>query len=244
MNRPASCTRIKPFMETFGIDPNEFRKTPDQFNHFNEFFARELKAEARPIDSSARSAVFPADGRHLGFQNLSEVRSVFVKGQTFNLPALLQDPELAKRYARGTAVVSRLCPTDYHRFHFALSGHPGKPRLIAGPLYSVNPLALRRNLSFLWQNRRMITNLSSPDFGQVAIIEFGATSVGSIRQTFQPEEAAAKGQEKGYFLFGGSATMTFFEPGKVDLAEDLLANTKNQREIYAQMGDVMAHLRS
>ncbi len=242
MNRPTSRSRIRPFVEQFHLDPGEFVKDLDQFEHFNDFFARRLKPEARPIDSSAQCAVFPADGRHLGFSDLSAVDSVFVKGQRWDLPALFQDGTLAEQYQHGTAVLSRLCPTDYHRFHFPVEGKAEKSALIRGCLYSVNPLALRRSLSFLWQNKRMITQLSNPKFGEVAIIEFGATNVGSIHQSFSAKEPVVKGQEKGFFRFGGSAVMTFFEPGRVKLAEDILQNTQNQREVYARMGDVMARM--
>ena len=242
MNRPASRFRIRPFVEQFRLDPGEFVKDLDQFEHFNDFFARRLKSESRPIDSSAQCAVFPADGRHLGFSDLSAADSVFVKGQRWDLPALFQDESLAEQYQHGAAVLSRLCPTDYHRFHFPVGGNAEKPALIGGHLYSVSPLALRRRLSFLWQNKRMITQLSNPKFGEVAIIEFGATNVGSIHQTFSAKKLVVKGQEKGFFRFGGSAVMTFFEPGRVKLAEDVLQNTQNQREVYARMGDAMARL--
>ncbi len=240
MNRPASRSRIRPFVKRFGLDPGEFVKPLDQFEHFNDFFARDLKPEARPIAPSTRCAVFPADGRHMGFQDLSAVDAVFVKGQPFNLPALFQDTTLAERYQRGAAVLSRLCPTDYHRFHFVVGGKASRPVLLGGHLYSVSPLALRRRLAFLWQNKRMLTQLSSPEFGRVVIVEFGAANVGSIHQTFQPEKPVLKGQEKGFFMFGGSAVMTFFEPGRAVLAKDILQNTRNQRETYARMGDAMA----
>lgn len=242
MNRPASRTRIRSFVRQFHLNPEEFVQDLDQFEHFNDFFARRLKPEARPIDSSAECAIFPADGRHLGFPDLSATESIFVKGQRWDLPALFQDGALAEQYQRGAAVLSRLCPTDCHRFHFPVGGKAGKPLLIGGVLYSVSPLALRRSLSFLWQNKRMITQLSNPKFGQVALIEFGATNVGSIHQTFSAKKPVLKGQEKGFFRFGGSAVMTFFEPGRVKLAEDVLQNTQNQREVYARMGDAMARL--
>ena len=242
MDRPASRSRIRPFVEQFCLDPEEFVKDLDQFEHFNDFFARRLKLEARPIASSDQCAIFPADGRHLGFSDLFAADSVFVKGQRWDLPALFQDGVLAEQYQHGAAVLSRLCPTDYHRFHFPVGGNAEKPSLIGGCLYSVNPLALRRNLSFLWQNKRMITQISNPKFGKVALIEFGATNVGSIHQSFSARKPVVKGQEKGFFRFGGSAVMTFFEQGRVKLAEDILQNTEHQREVYARMGDVMARL--
>jgi len=240
MNQPATRKRIAPFVEDFQLDASEFVKSIGEFLHFNDFFSRELKPESRPIDSSPETVVFPADGRHLGFQDLSMTESVFVKGQRFDLNQLFLDHSLAERYQNGSAVLSRLCPTDYHRFHFATEGTPALPKLAQGPLYSVSPLALRQHLSYLWQNKRMITQLETENLGLVTIVEFGATNVGSIHQTFQAEMPVSKGQEKGYFSFGGSATMTFFEPNQVRLMPDLIEHSLAARELYGRMGDVMA----
>ena len=237
MDKPASRARTAPFIARYGLDPREFADELESFRSFNEFFFRKLKPESRPI--SAEGVIFPADGRHLGFQNVSEVPGVFVKGQQFDIPALLGDAALASRYREGTLVLSRLCPVDYHRFHFPCAGVPGAPRLINGPLYSVSPVALRRRLAYLWENKRVITELVTPDVGKVLVIEIGATNVGSIVQTFTPGAAVVKGAEKGYFKFGGSSTITIFEPGRVKLAEDLTAHSAEQRELYARMGDVM-----
>lgn len=236
MDRPASRARVLPFIREFGVDTSEFADAPESFATFNEFFCRRLKPGARPLEGGEDCAVFPADGRHLGFPDVSRVDGVFVKGQRFDLPALLGDAELAARYAQGALVLSRLCPVDYHRFHFPVAGVPGEPRLIHGPLYSVNPIALRRNLAYLWQNRRMLTVLETERFGRVLLIEIGATNVGSMVQTFAPGQAVARGAEKGCFKFGGSSTITLFEAGRIRLAEDLASHTAQQRELYARMG--------
>ncbi|MDG1889769.1 MAG: phosphatidylserine decarboxylase [Verrucomicrobiota bacterium] len=239
MSRPHTVSKIQPFVDAFGLDASEFVRTPDQFKSFNDFFSRALKPAARPVAGHRDAVVFPADGRHLGFQNLEKVSSVFVKGQSFDLDLLLGSRELANQYRQGTAVLSRLCPTDYHRFHFSINGIPARPELINGYLYSVNPMALRQHLTYLCQNKRVLTHVHSQECGEVLILEIGATNVGSIRQSFSPEKPVRRGDEKGIFSFGGSATMTFFEPGRVQLADDLLSQTANAIELYARMGDFM-----
>ena len=65
----------------------------------------------------------------------------------------------------------------------------------------------------------------------------GATNVGSIVQTYQPGKPVAKGEEKGYFEFGGSSTLLLFEPGRVQLSPDLQEQSRQQRELYARVGD-------
>src|SRR5690606_26679397 len=150
--------------------------------HFNAFFRRQLKPEARPIDADPASVVFPADGRHLGIQELGTETQVFAKGQSWDIEKLLGDAKLAEQFTGGSLVLSRLCPVDYHRFHFPAEGVPGapkrEPRLIDGPLYSVNPIALRQRLAIMWENKRVVTLLHTDTFGDIACIEIGATCVG------------------------------------------------------------------
>lgn len=240
MSSARSAARVEPFIAKYGLDPSEFADAPESFRSFNEFFYRKLKPAARPIDADETSVVFPADGRHLGFERASAIEGVFVKGQKFDLAALLGDAGLAARYADGTLVLSRLCPVDYHRFHFPAAGTPGETRLIDGPLFSVSPIALRKRLSYLWTNKRTITPLLTARFGTVLLLEIGATCVGTIRQTFTPGKPVEKGAEKGYFAFGGSSTITLFEPGAVKLEEDLATHSARQTELYAKVGTRMA----
>jgi phosphatidylserine decarboxylase len=239
MSTPESAARVAPFIAQYGLDPADFAERPEAYRSFNEFFFRKLKPEARPIDGDEATVVFPADGRHLGFQDASEIEGVFVKGQKFDLPALLGDAKLAENYADGALVLSRLCPVDYHRFHFPVAGIPGKTQQIEGPLLSVNPIALRQRLAYLWTNKRTVTKLKTERFGTVICMEIGATCVGTIQQTYTPGRPVAKGEEKGFFAFGGSSTLTLFESGTIRLDADLLEYSAKQIELYARIGSHM-----
>src|SRR5262245_15708068 len=106
MDRPRSRKKVRPFIGRYGVDAGEFAHTPESFKTFNEFFYRKLKPGARPIDPRPDVAVFPADGRHLGFQDLSQAEGIFVKGAVFELAELLQDKGLAEKYRYGTLVLS------------------------------------------------------------------------------------------------------------------------------------------
>ncbi|MBI5800458.1 MAG: phosphatidylserine decarboxylase [Verrucomicrobia bacterium] len=237
MDRPASRAKVAPFIQSFHVDTGEFADAPESFRTFNEFFYRKLKPGARPIAGDARTAVFPADGRHLGFSDVSQAEGIFVKGEVFSLGELLHDRELAEQFHRGSMVLSRLCPVDYHRYHFPVGGLATEPRVLNGWLYSVSPIALRRNIRIFTENKRAITRIESPEFGTVLMLEVGATCVGSFEYTFKPNSRVEKGAEKGYFKFGGSSTITLFEPGRVKLDADLVEHTRERRELYARMGD-------
>ena len=239
MDTLSSSLKIKPFIEQYGLDEGEFAESVDDYNSFNEFFYRKLKPCARPIDAANDSVVFPADGRHLAFADITAESNFFVKGQSFDLAIFLGDADLAKRYEGGSMILSRLCPVDYHRFHFPCEGNPGPPRFINGWLYSVNPIALVTRPSIFWENKRVVTAIESPSLGQVQFVDIGATMVGSIRQTYTPGETVAKGEEKGYFAFGGSSVAVLFEKGRIEFDADLLENTVNGFETYARVSERM-----
>jgi len=237
MDRPASAQKVRPFIADYNMDASEFVRAPDEFKTFNEFFYRGLKKEARPIAAGEDVAVFAADGRHLAFPDVDAADGFYVKGMKFTLAELFADEVLAREFAGGTMVISRLCPVDYHRFHFPVAGVAGEPRLINGYLYSVSPIALRRDVRYLVQNKRVLTLIDGTRFGRVAMFDVGATCVGTIKNTFVAGQPMAKGAEKGFFTFGGSCVITVFQKGRLCLDGDLVAQSAKQVETYAKMGD-------
>jgi phosphatidylserine decarboxylase len=238
MDKTASTARVRPFIETFGVDASEFAESVESFGSFNEFFYRKLKPEARPIVVEEKTVAIPADGRHLVYPDVSQCTDFMVKGVRFDIAKLLGDSGLAQRYRKGCMMISRLCPTDYHRFHFPWGGIAESPRLINGPLYSVSPIALMKRPSIFWENKRYLTRMRSQEIGELVFIEVGATCVGSVVHTSTPGQFYKKGDEKGYFRFGGSSIITLFEPGRVKFADDLLEHSAAGREVYARMGDL------
>ncbi len=231
-----SRTKIIPFIRDFHVDVSEFADPIESYHSFNDFFVRKLKPEARPIVSGEKVAVFPADGRHLVFSDISQVDGFYVKGSKFDLRRLLNDDALFDLFRRGAMVISRLCPTDYHRYHFPCACIPQKAKLMNGPLFSVNPIALKKHIAILNENKRVVTFLETKHFGQALYIEVGATCVGSIQQTFTPGKSYEKGEEKGYFEFGGSCTILLFQPNRIQFDQDLIDTSAQYIETYAKMG--------
>lgn len=239
MSKRRSALKVIPFIAEYDLDVEEFEKSAFAYRSFNEFFYRALKPGCRPISADPQTAVLPADGRHLAFPNMETVEGFYVKGAKFTLAELLGEAALAEKFTGGAMLISRLCPVDYHRFHFPVAGLPCAARLINGWLYSVSPLALRRNIRYLVENKRMVTLVETTEFGTVAIVEVGATNVGTIKQTYVEDRAVAKGEEKGFFAFGGSCVITLFQRGRIRFADDLVEHSAHQIETYARMGDVL-----
>ncbi|MBS3902769.1 MAG: phosphatidylserine decarboxylase [Anaplasmataceae bacterium] len=234
-----SRCKIIPFIRRFDVDPTEFLEPVDSYRSFNDFFIRRLKTEARSIAPGNDVAILPADGRYLVFENISKCDGFLVKGVKFSLEEFILDPELKELYREGSMAIGRLCPSDYHRFHFPVHCLPQSPRQIDGSLYSVNPIALKRDIRIFTKNKREMTLLLSKAFGRVLFVEVGATYVGTIHQTFIQGEPYAKGDEKGYFSFGGSCLVLFFEPGRIQFDQDLLEASQKKMEVRGLMGQTL-----
>lgn len=233
--RPKSAKKIDPFISTYGIDRSEFAKA--DFYSFNDFFIRTLKKEARPIEKDPKRAVLPADGRYLVFPYLRQEDLFYVKGKPFDIATFLQNGAYARRYQEGSMVIARLCPVDYHRFHFVADGIPSKAKQITGDYHSVSPVALKKNFSILWENKRVVTDIDTEAFGKILYVEVGAICVGTIHQTYTPEKKVLKGEEKGYFSFGGSCIVLLFEKGSITFDKDLVVNTQRGLETKANFGE-------
>lgn len=239
---PLSRSKIRPFIKAFNVDASEFLEPVESFKSFNAFFIRHLKPSSRPIAQGDETAIVPADGRYLVFQDIKTSDGFLVKGKKFSLEKLLLNAELVRRFKNASMVIARLCPTDYHRFHFPCECVPNSSRLINGALFSVNPIALKRNIDFLSENKRMITSLETMHFGTVLFLEIGATYVGTIHQTYAPGYPAAKGDEKGYFSFGGSCIILLFEPGKIVFDADLIEASSQKIETLGLFGQRLGHV--
>jgi len=239
MDSPESADKVSDFVEQYAIDLNEAQK--QEFSSFNDFFYRKLKPNARPINQDSNVVISPADGKVFAYENISN-QDFIVKGYRFHLAEYLQDSALTKIFEGGSLIIVRLCPTDYHRFHFPVSGSIISTRKISGDLYSVSPIALRKKVELICMNKRENTLLQSPKFGKIIYSEVGATMVGSIVQSYSGNHFR-KGEEKGYFKFGGSTVILIFEKGKIKIDQDLLDNTQKGLETAVKMGEQIAVLK-
>lgn len=240
MDRPESCKKIAGFVENLQINMDEATRPVGEYTSFNDFFIRELKADARPVDNAADAVVSPADGKVLAFENMYNMNPFFVKGQSFSLENFLQNGHLVDKYEDGTLLIFRLAPVDYHRFHFPASGLISASTQINGSYFSVSPYAVKDMLSVYWENKREYSVLKTENAGDILLCEVGATMVGSIIQNYAPDSKVEKGQEKGWFKFGGSTVVMLLEKGKVNIDSDILRNSDKGLETSIKMGQHIA----
>lgn len=240
--------KIKPFIENYNIDMSEYQHgtlgedlPKDQsYSCFNDFFIRKFIEKKRIfVQEQNRLAAF-SEARYLAFSEVVADQTFPVKGKELSAAAILQNKDWEKVFVGGPLIIARLCPVDYHRFHYPDSGIVLDNYSIAGKLYSVNPLALRAMDTVYSENERRVTILQTENFGKVAYVEVGATMVGKIVQSHNLKMPFKKGDEKGYFLFGASSVLIMGEKGRWLPSQDILERTTEKIETYVQLGDSIA----
>ncbi|KAF5359407.1 hypothetical protein D9756_003659 [Leucocoprinus leucothites] len=237
---PESAKDIATFIEFHNLDVNEILDPLDSFQNFNQFFYRKLKPSARPIEAldDPYRLVSAADCRLMAFETVHEATKVWIKGREFSVARLLGDvyKDDVEKYNGGALAIFRLAPQDYHRFHSPVDGKIGKMTYIAGEYYTVNPQAIRTALDVYGDNARKIVPIDSPQFGRVIAVCIGAMMVGSILTTVEEGQEIKRGQEFGYFAFGGSTIVLLLEKGVVSWDEDLLVNGRASLETLVRVG--------
>lgn len=236
MDSPRSKSKIEPFIHDYEIDMNISQQ--NDFETFNDFFIRKLKPEARPINNDSSIVVSPADGKVLAYQNIKN-QDFIVKGFRFNTNEFLQNDQLVRLLEDGSLLIFRLCPTDYHRYHFPLDGEVLAETEIDGDYYSVSPIALREKIELLTMNKRSYCTIKTDTYGTVVMAEVAATMVGSMVNTYEGT-LVQKGEERGYFKFGGSTVILFFEKNQIEIDPDLIQNTMQGLETTIKMGEQIA----
>jgi len=236
MDKPESKNKIAPFVQEYNIDLSIAQK--QDFESFNDFFYRKIKPEFRPINQDSNVVVSPADGKILAFPNILN-QDFIVKGYKFNVKEYFQNQRIANEYKDGSLMIIRLCPTDYHRYHFPVNGTILSEKMINGDYYSVSPIALKKKIELISLNKRGYCVIETQKFGKVIMSEVAATMVGSMINTYEDKEIR-KGEERGYFKFGGSTVILFFKKGSIHIDADILKNTLNGLETEIKMGEHIA----
>lgn len=237
---PKSVDHIQPFIESFGLQGTlaQLREPdPAKYRTFNEFFARELRPDARPADEPGAAAVVScvADCRLTAFPTVGLATRYWVKGAGFTIARLLGgDEALAARFDGGCLAIARLAPQDYHRWHAPADGTVESVREVPGTYYTVNPQAVNEEgaVDVFCENRRSVMVLRrAATGGPVAVVAVGAMLVGSIRYNPGVEVGASvtRGQTLGAFYYGGSTVITLFPKGEVVFDEDLVRNSTEQK---------------
>lgn len=229
---------IQGFMKLYKIDLSEAKlENAKDYKTFNDFFARKLKEDARPIDDAVNSIVMPADGVISQFGTIQDNLLLQAKGHYYSLESLLAcHSDMIKFFKHGSYATTYLSPKNYHRFHMPCDGILREMIYVPGSLFSVSQATTECIPNIFARNERVIC-LFETDLGPMAQILVGATIVGSIevewegcitppregimkRWVYSGEVKLAKGQDMGCFKLG-STVITLFASNTIEFDRHL-----------------------
>lgn len=179
-------TTIKLMIKAFDINVAEAKdENLENYPHFNAFFTRGLKPDAREIDSTENAWCSPVDGVISQSHPINGKRLIQAKCHDYQLEALLGgDIEYAKTYVDGDAAVIYLSPQDYHRIHCPTGAKLLSMTYVPGDLFAVNPSTVRTVEGLFARNERLILRFENKH-GPFCLIMVGAIFVGSMETVWQ-----------------------------------------------------------
>ena len=232
LSTKCSCVLIKPFIRSNNIDMSQFEDV--EYKSYNEFFSRKIRKGARTIDMDSNHFISPADSKLTVLPITNDTRFT-LKHTEYSVSSLLNNKELAREYQGGYAFIFRLTVDDYHRYGYVDDGVKENNIHIPGKFHTVNPIA-NDYFPIYKENTREYSILHSQNFGDIVMMEVGALLVGKIVNLHEEAEVK-KGQEKGYFQFGGSTVVLLTKANAVKVDQDILENSKEGIETIVKYGE-------
>ena len=234
LDSPASTSIIERWLNDPALKNDEFVNPKEGFTSFNDFFIRDLKPGARPIDGvdDPSALVSPADGiiNMINNQLDLETQIPTKSGMTLSLNELLDNSAYAKNFVGGTALAVFLMPYDYHHYHAPTEGiiveskETVGDRLFGMPdmLDMINDgnVAYNKDYSVFQNFKHGYFIIQTTRYGYIAMIPIGLQTVGSVvfEEKFKAINSEAgvavqKGEKLGHFAYGGSTVLLLFEKG-------------------------------
>ena len=231
MNSRLSRHRIKRFVNKNDI--NVFEYDDKRYKSYNDFFTRQVLSEKRPINTTKGVLISPCDSRLTAYK-IEKDLTLNIKDSYYSINTLI-DKDIIENYIDGYALVFRLSTDNYHRYCYIDGGSQGKNFHIKGVYHTVQPISLN-HYNFYKTNCREWTILNTNNFGKVIQVEIGAMCIGKIRNNHE-SYLFKKGEEKGYFEFGGSTIVLLFKKNTIKLDHDIYDNSKEGIETIVRYGE-------
>lgn len=232
LSTKASCVLIDSFIRKNSIDMTQFEDTA--YKSYNDFFTRKIKDGVREIDYEPQHLISPCDSK-LTVLPIDNNCVLTIKNTRYTVASLLRDKKLAKKFEGGQALIFRLCVDDYHRYCYLADGIKSRNRFIPGVLHTVNPIS-NDYFPIYKENSREYSLIRTEEFGDMVMMEVGALLVGKIVNHHQAAKVC-RGQEKGYFEFGGSTIVLLLQAGAAQIDEDILQNSADGFETKVKLGE-------
>ncbi len=233
LGSPLSRGLIPGFVKKNHIDLSVYEEK--EYRSYNDFFIRRIREGERPFDEDPCALLCPCDGK-VSASLITPDKRFLIKNREYTVESLLRNSRLAERFAGGYAVIVRLTVDDYHHYMYPAAGYKSPQVRIDGVFHTVNPAANDARPIYA-ENTREYCLIRTDGFGTLLVMEVGAMMVGKIHNLHPEERDVHRGEEKGYFEFGGSTVILLAQKGKVRIDEDLLLNTERGFETLVKMGE-------
>ena len=231
MDSSASRPLISRFISQYAIPMDDYESV--DYKSFNEFFTRNIKADARPIDSEASHFIAPCDSKVTAYQ-ISENALFTIKGVPYSIESLLKSAKLAERYQNGYIFIFRLSVDDYHHYCFPDNGRRTRYVHIPGVYHTVNPMVLD-HVNIYRENTREYAVLRTEHFGDLLMMQVGAMLVGKIKNNLQ-KNVFKRGEEAGCFEYGGSTVVLLTQENRVEPNPIILQRSLEGIETVVRLG--------
>lgn len=214
-------------MEEYEYDPEDEYWG---FASWNDFFTRRFKDGARPVASPKNDKVIVSACESTPYKISTDVQRqspFWVKGQPYSLQDMLANDESVERFVGGTVYQAFLSATNYHRWHSPVAGSIVRAFVQPGTYYSeadsegedaVEPTNSQGYMAHVATRAIILIEADDAAIGLVAVVLVGMSEVSSCM--IDPKMTAGfhldKGDELGYFQFGGSTECLVFGPGVID----------------------------
>ena len=206
----------------------KIKNNRSQYKSYNEYFAR--KKENLTINSKTDILISPADSKLLVYK-ISKDAKIEIKNHIYTVDELVQD-NIKDSFFNGYLLVFRLGKQDYHRFCNIDGGETLSQISIKGELHTVSEHSY--NYKVLVTNSRIVNLLKLHNFGEAYYIEVGALTIGRIID--YNSKCFDKGDERGYFLYGGS-TIVIILNNVVKIDQDIIINSGKGIETKVKYGE-------
>lgn len=247
--KPLAEASVAWFAKRYKINMDEAEKPISEYKSIGQLFTRNLKPGVRPIQGGV---IHPVDGRITSWGKITSNTLMQAKGKSYSVSDFLASNEWAKKFEGGIFLTYYLCPTDYHQIHSPVDGQVVQATYIPGYLWPVNEWSVSSIEDLFSINERLVSFIKT-DMGEVALVMVGATNVGKMTVSYDPElitnqlnihepyvkkyspsKPLSKGDKLGVFHMGSTVVMLY--------PKDYLVLTKQNPSGAAKLGETLGQL--
>jgi phosphatidylserine decarboxylase len=224
------------------------------FKSWNDFFIRKFKPGVRPVAEPNNSKVITSGCESVPYaieQNVKLSDTFWIKSQPYSLKDIFtaSKTSLAENFVGGTVYQAFLSAYNYHRWHAPVSGTIADVYLVAGTYYSeaesegedpAGPNDSEGYITTVATRMIIIIDCDDHSLGKVACVFVGMAEVSSCVSVVKQNQHVNKGDEIGYFQFGGSTYCLIFQPNVINHFTVSVPSPKIKNPIPVKLNSMIA----